>query len=168
MIIFKKTHHRDVKPHKMPRSPSSSNGEDHSRHSSSSDQDLLPDVYAQFDPQPDDNDSSDYGAEEPLLATAEDEEAKSLADDGSSSMVYEKSMHNPSSIQTRSALQKAAKFSDKKSIHTAHPKIEGGRQLVANQLEKGCSKKQGKRRKIDFYEHGEQQRQAEDVDEELP
>jgi hypothetical protein len=34
-----------------------------------------------------------------MLAMAEDEEAKSLADDDSSSMVYEKSMdNNPSSI----------------------------------------------------------------------
>lgn len=84
-------------------------------------------------------------------------------------MVYEKSMDNPSSIQTGSALKKAAKFSDKKSIHTAHPKIEGGRQLVVSHLDKGCSKKQGKRRKIDFYEHGEQQqRQADEVDEDVP
>lgn len=46
MIVFKKKHHRDVKPHKMQHSPSSSNGDDYSRQSSSSDQDLLPDVYA--------------------------------------------------------------------------------------------------------------------------
>lgn len=112
-----------------PRSSSSSDGES-GKSDTDSDQDLLPDVYAKFDPQPHDNDSSDYGAEDAhdeveILNTVEDEEpdAESLADN--SSMAFDKSVRDPGLLTNSAFKKQLSKISDKKSIQTAYPKIEG-------------------------------------------
>ena len=55
--------------------------------SDSSDQDLLPDLFQKFEPQPHDNDSSDYGADavdEDELDAELGEEDEMIADDDSS------------------------------------------------------------------------------------
>lgn len=83
IISFNKPHNRRVIPKERPKS-SSSSGESDSR---ASDEDLLPDVFAKFDPQPHDNDSSDYGGEADEGHEEVDVE-ESLGDN--SSMVFSK------------------------------------------------------------------------------
>ena len=65
----------------------------------------MPDVYKKFEPQPDDNDSSDYGAE------VEDSE---LIDEEASN----------SSIEEHKSRKRKKKVFSKKSIKSAHPKME--------------------------------------------
>ena len=67
--------------------------------SSESDEDLLPDVYTRFEPQPHDNDSSDYNVDE--------EENVEIASKSSSS-----------------SKDKKKRVRSKKSVKSAHPKIE--------------------------------------------
>ena len=83
--------------------------ESESSPSESSDEDLLPDVFTRFEPQPHDNDSSDYGAE------AEDEEM--LGEEASHSSVEESKGKGISRKHGQS-------FSAKKSIKSADAKIE--------------------------------------------
>lgn len=176
IITFKKPHVRRVVPKPRPRSSSSSNGES-GQSATDSDQDLLPDVYAKFDPQPHDNDSSDYGAEEPheevdILNMVEDEEpdAESLVDN--SSMAYEKSIGDPSLLTASAFKKQYAKISDKKSIQTAYPKIEGqlvrlDQQGAQGSKRKGARKKT-KKNKIDFYEHDKAGESCEEDDGQIP
>jgi len=177
IISFRRPHVRRVVPKERPRSSSSSSGSS-GESQTDSDQDLLPDVYAKFDPQPHDNDSSDYGGddggEEPqdevdIINTVEDDEpdGESLVD--ASSMPYEKSVGDPGMLTGPMNRKHYAKLSDKKSIRTAYPKIEG--QLVKLDQPNGQgSKRQGTRKKakkaakIDFYEQGKtHEGQDEDV-----
>ena len=80
--------------------------------SSSQEDDLLPDLH-QFDPQPSDNDSSDYEENE-------DEEMVDLSDDSSI----------PSKLKKRKKVKKGINLSSKKgqsskkSIKSAHPKMK--------------------------------------------
>lgn len=84
--------------------------ESNSSSSGSSETDLLPDIN-KFDPQPSDNDSSDYGGE-----NEEDPHEIDLSDDESSIAL--------SKIKKRKRAKKGVNLSSKKSIKSAHPKMK--------------------------------------------